>query len=74
METCVYKCDNCGREKQQSNHWFAVRIGEAFHIYHWEFFGEGRDDDSIPHKHVCGQSCLLALLQPFLDRRPTTES
>jgi hypothetical protein len=71
MEQRVYKCDVCGRERQQSNHWFVVRFGDAFHVYHWDFFGEGREDDSIPHKHICGQECLQRILQPFLDLRST---
>lgn len=66
----VYTCDVCGRQKQQSNHWFKVRIGGALHIYYWNFMREGADDDSIEIKHVCGQQCLLRLQQPFLDNYP----
>jgi len=74
MEIKAYKCDACGRERQQANHWFVARIGEAFHIYHWEFFygecdGEGSKDTSIDIKHICGQECLGKMLQPFLDKR-----
>lgn len=66
--TTTYRCDICHKSKQQSNKWFKVRMGEAFHIYYWDFSGEGSEDTSIEYKHVCGQQCLLALLQPFLDR------
>jgi hypothetical protein len=73
MELCVYKCDICGRERQSSNHWYVVRAGAAFHIYHWDYWadrmGEGSDDLSIPLKHICGQECLQRLLAPFLDSR-----
>jgi len=72
MEIRAYKCDVCSREKQQSNHWYIVRIGTAFHIYYWESWREGREgagDDSIDIKHVCGQECLGKLLQLFLDRK-----
>jgi hypothetical protein len=67
MEQRVFKCDICQREKQQSNHWYRVRIGNALHLYHWTYFGEGGDDDSVPTKHVCGRECLGKLMQLFLD-------
>jgi hypothetical protein len=73
MELRVYKCDICSREKQSSNHWFVVRLGDACHIYHWEYWqdriGEGSDDTSLPLKHICGQECLQRLLAPFLAQR-----
>lgn len=64
----TYKCDICSKPKQIANKWFKVRVGEAFHIYYWDLDSEGSEDTSIEHKHVCGQQCLLKLLQPFLDR------
>jgi hypothetical protein len=75
MELRIYRCDICHREKGPSNHWFVARVGEAFHIYHWQFWydrtGEGSDDTIIPLKHLCGQECLQRLLTPFLDMRST---
>ena len=66
-KTEQFSCDVCGRPKRDVNKWFRVRRGEAFHIYYWDFDREGALDDSIETLHVCGQECLLKLLQPFLD-------
>lgn len=66
MEIQVYKCDICARQKGSTNHWWRVRAGNAFHIYHWTYFGEGGEDSSVPTKHICSQECLLRLLQLFL--------
>ena len=67
MELVTFKCDVCGREKQASNHWWRVRVGNALHIYHWDYFGEGGEDDSIKHRHICGQECLMKVVQQFMD-------
>lgn len=69
-QTKIFTCDICGRTKQQSNHWFKVRIKEAFHVYRWDFWGEGADDnpgDLSDFKHVCGQQHLLILFQAWMD-------
>lgn len=66
MKQEQYACDMCGRQKQQSNHWFRVRVGNALHIYHWKYFGEGGDDDSILTAHICGEECMQLLVSKFL--------
>jgi hypothetical protein len=66
-ELRIYRCDVCGIEKKESNHWWRVRAGNALHIYHWNYFGEGGDDDSVPTKHICGSECLHKIVQNFID-------
>jgi hypothetical protein len=77
-ELRAYKCDICGREKGDVNHWFVVRVGEAFHVYKWDFWfennleplggkeGVGDTSSWVTVKHVCGQDCLMRLQQGWL--------
>ncbi len=67
MKKEQYTCDVCGRAKGEVNHWWRARVGNALHIYHWEYFGEGGDDESVPTKHICGHECLNKLVAAFLD-------
>jgi hypothetical protein len=64
-------CDQCGRAKGAVNHWYRIRLGEAFHIYKWES-ALAADDDSIEVRHVCSQECLLKQLQNFLNQKEIT--
>lgn len=70
MQSTVYRCDICGIAKGDQNHWFRVRVGEAFHAYRWDYTGEGAEDSSVPHYHVCGHAHAMLLFQAFLDNKP----
>lgn len=55
----TYACDVCGKQKQETNHWFYVarsasNPGGIFTVYHWQ------DDMNIEFcVHLCGMECLL---------------
>ena len=64
IETII--CDCCPAVKKDANHWFKVRIGEGFHVYPWEYLGEGASDDSIPTLLLCGDACVTKALAEYL--------
>lgn len=61
-----YKCDGCGTLKGETNHWYKVRIKEAFHIYRWNFGGEGSEDLSAQMLHLCGSACVTKAVSEFM--------
>jgi len=58
-------CDICGRDKQQTNHWFvAYEHGAELRIGGWG--SQARLRTSA--KHLCGQTCLHKLVDDFMAR------
>jgi hypothetical protein len=58
-------CDICGRDKQQTNHWFvAYEHGAELRIGGWS--SQSRLRTSA--KHLCGQTCLHKLVDDFMAR------
>jgi hypothetical protein len=58
-------CDICGRDKQQTNHWFvAYEQGTELRIGGWS--SQARLRTSA--KHLCGQTCLHKLVDDFMAR------
>ncbi len=58
-------CDICGRDKQQTNHWFvAYEHGAELRIGGWS--SQARLRTSA--KHLCGQTCLHKLVDDFMAR------
>jgi hypothetical protein len=58
-------CDICGRDKQQTNHWFVVyEHGAELRIGGWS--SQARLRTSA--KHLCGQTCLHKLVDDFMAR------
>ena len=58
-------CDICGRDKQQTNHWFvAYEHGAELRIGGWN--SQARLRTSA--KHLCGQTCLHKLVDDFMAR------
>lgn len=56
MLKALYTCDQCGAEKKETNHWFAVRVfTRTVKILPFEEAIQG-------DKHACGDRCLLALV------------
>lgn len=56
-------CDICGRDMQQSNHWFvACEKGTELRVSVWT--PRGRLHGGA--KHLCGQTCLHKLMDEFL--------
>jgi hypothetical protein len=61
----VIRCDICGSQKRQSNHWFVVcELSGGLHIGPW----------TSPHllspdtKHLCGETCAHKLISHFLTK------
>jgi hypothetical protein len=58
-------CDICGRDKQQTNHWFvAYEHGQELRISGWN----SQARMSLKSKHLCGQTCLHKLVDDFMAR------
>jgi len=62
-------CDICGRDKQQTNHWFVVyEHGTELRISGWNSQARLRTSS----KHLCGQTCLHKLVDDFMARTLAT--
>ena len=62
-------CDICGRDKQQTNHWFVVyEHGTELRISGWNSQARLRTSS----KHLCGQTCLHKLVDDFTARTLAT--
>jgi hypothetical protein len=67
-----FNCDVCGAERKETNHWFVAvpsvdSATEPFKIYTWKAARfnrllEMRTSKKAGAKHVCGQRCLLLLV------------
>ncbi len=58
-------CDVCGRDKQQTNHWFVVYDqGAELRVSGWN----AQARTSTKAKHLCGQTCLHKLVDDFMAR------
>src|SRR5581483_6717072 len=58
-------CDICGRDKQQTNHWFvAYEHGSELRISGWR----SQVRMSTKAKHLCGQTCMHKLVDDFMAR------
>ena len=58
-------CDICGRDKQQTNHWFvAYEHGLELRISGWN----SQARTSTKAKHLCGQTCMHKLVDDFMAR------
>jgi hypothetical protein len=69
MQAQSFRCDICGKEKGQVNHWWMMWLlpkllpyGAAVHIQGWE----DRDAPIEGRKHLCGQECTHKMLDRFL--------
>ncbi|HTA79699.1 MAG TPA: hypothetical protein VK720_09130 [Terracidiphilus sp.] len=58
-------CDICGRDKQQTNHWFVVyEHGAELRVSGWS----SQARMSAKAKHLCGQTCLHKLVDEYMAR------
>jgi hypothetical protein len=58
-------CDICGRDKQQTNHWFvAYEHGVELRVRGWS----AQARMSAKAKHLCGQTCLHKLVDEYMAR------
>lgn len=69
MKATVYKCDVCGVERKEANHWFLLWIdghgiiADGFLIKTWNKNEANRDDV----RHVCGQEHLNVLISRWIE-------
>lgn len=66
MKTEVYACDGCGKQKGESNHWYATTIHREFAALVIVTFAESQKrmvaaEDSA-WEHFCGEECLLKMV------------
>jgi endogenous inhibitor of DNA gyrase (YacG/DUF329 family) len=60
------KCANCGKVKQEANHWFLICTqAGVFGCYPFDYVKEIRDRD-MP---VCGQSCAQRELETWMTKQ-----
>jgi hypothetical protein len=66
MEYPNYRCDVCGKEKGEANHWFAVQaiVEMVFKAMTWEEATESPAFSS--YEHICGEECLHKRLAQWL--------
>jgi hypothetical protein len=65
MKVNGLKCDGCGVERQQSNHWFLVHTCDgAITFTQWD--NDSAFEGSV--KHICGHVCAQKLLNEFLSK------
>lgn len=62
MKVSTYKCDYCGRQRGESNHWL-LRLKSAgeFCLYNWR---DEHADDGF--EHICSAECATKALSIWL--------
>ena len=64
-EVTMYKCDECGKLRSESNHWFrAVTPESGFIISAWEDTIVGPGETEL---HLCGMECAHKAMARALD-------
>ena len=64
----VFKCNECGAERKEANHWFIVTIfSNQICIYKWEKAPE-LIVESIDAQHLCGRACLSSTLNRWTEQ------
>ncbi len=58
MQYPAFKCDECGRQKQDANHWWWMTRAPGPRIVVAPFECPVRDENA-PLKHLCGEECVL---------------
>lgn len=61
----TYCCDQCGKQKQSTNHWWIVftdRLSGGIVISRWSDAGRDEHDP----QHFCGQACVIAAVQQWM--------
>ena len=67
MKIEKYKCDVCGTEKTETNHWFATtRAGTRLILTSLE---DARNMEASTVTHLCGETCALKQVSLYLEKR-----
>jgi hypothetical protein len=76
MKSEVYSCDGCGKQKQESNHWWRLRpyaqqrtpsllIADVFILIPWDTTVVNAGDDTV-EKHICSEPCASKALSKWM--------
>ena len=57
------KCEECGAERGQANHWFELRRTPGGSPYFLEWTFEALQPET---EHICGETCAHLVLSKFL--------
>lgn len=66
------KCDQCGKEKGESNHWFKLAVGKGYVTVFGLFCAErhaAADLTGMIIRDLCGQECLHKHIDVVLFKR-----
>jgi hypothetical protein len=74
----TFKCDQCGKQKGEVNHWYkamsVVALGEQHNylkVVPWESTSVTTLEDSV--RHLCGQACVVSELNEWMNSAKPTE-
>lgn len=62
----IVRCDFCGKQKQEVNHWFRVTV-------QLRTFMVNAAEDGLAGLDACGQECVVKALSRFLDHGDLSE-
>jgi hypothetical protein len=67
-----YRCDYCGKRKENTNHWWLVfpvegDLGLVLQIHPWSDELAAQREQG----HVCSQACVVTALSKFMNQQPT---
>jgi hypothetical protein len=59
----MIKCDICGMEKKEANHWYVASQNDGTFQVSNEF-DRHYEEDSM---HLCGRQCVIAAVNKYLE-------
>lgn len=71
MKSETYTCDECGKQKQESNHWFKLCFTDGyFQFWTWDAARETNlefeEIDGEEQRHICSESCATKALSKWM--------
>ena len=61
----AYKCEGCGADRKETNHWFCIRqTPKTVVLCKWE--DAGRNLNSSKTKHFCGRNCAIKYISELM--------
>lgn len=58
------KCAGCGRDKQEQNHWFLVKVDDRGHLH----LRPMADKLTSRDQPACGQACVMKLVDRWFKK------
>ena len=59
-----YKCDYCGKQKGDANHWWLSFLGDGM-MYLRPWHNVTADDPGV--EHICGQECATKAMAKWME-------